>query len=154
MSPDNTATTWRDLADQLTPEQVASMEQAEIDFGIPDKDKQAALLLDFAREHCEFNIVDAAYADVSLPAGAQSDSSGWERNSDGSGYSRSLVWRDFEGIGTAAIAIDGRQRADGSFTRQVSVYAENTPLTAAEARQLAAGLLEAADQLGALDTTT
>lgn len=84
MTPDNTATTWRDLADQLTPEQRATLEHFEQDEHMP-----AEILLDFARDHIDARLTDIAYADVPIPAGAKVGN--WEQNTAG-GWSRSLLW--------------------------------------------------------------
>src|ERR1700738_2678126 len=59
-TPDNTATTWRDLADQLTPEQVARYERFERELkagGLPETTTTDALL-DYARRDAEGNLAD------------------------------------------------------------------------------------------------
>ena len=73
---DNNATTWRDLADQLTPEQISGLEGCERRFntdGVADDPRAQASLLGFARQYAEHNLIDAAYTDVPLPPGASTD---------------------------------------------------------------------------------
>ena len=88
---DDNATTWRDLADQLTPEQIAGLEGCERRFntdGVADDPRAQASLLGFARQYAEHNLVDAAYADVPLPPGASTDSEGWGKDLKLGGYRR------------------------------------------------------------------
>lgn len=144
MSNDNTAQTWRDLAEQLTPEQIAGLERLEMgSSALPQ-----GVLLDAARDHCESNLIDALAGDVPLPDGAQADAAGWIRNLDRPGYSRSVMWSE-RAVGDMAFSVDGRQDSEtGSFTRHISLYAgDGTRLTAAGARQLAAALEGAADEM-------
>lgn len=146
MSTDNTALTWRDLADQLTPEQIAGLERFEAELSnIPQK---VDILLSAARHRIEYNLIDAVAGDVPVPPGAEVDTAGWERNPDDTGYSRTVVWHE-ETIGDVIVAVDGRQDSEtGSFTRHISLYAgDGTRLTAAGARQLAAALEGAADEM-------
>lgn len=53
-------------------------------------------------------------------------------------------------MGQASVAIDGLQTTDGDYSRDISLYAEDCKLTAAQARELAAVLSRAADKLDAL----
>jgi hypothetical protein len=153
---DNTATTWRDLADQLTDQQRAGLARLEAE-NVP-----AETLLGFARDHIEARLTDIALADVAIPAGASTDWAGWGKNLQGDGYSRSLLWRSYEGgmadlrlaDSSISVDIDGRQQCDGSFTRHISLWGvdEGGALTSDQARAVAALLTHAADELERLDT--
>lgn len=157
-TPDNTATTWRDLADQLTDHEVD--EFRDMERRLPEGEKGAAFLLKSARDCIADRLVDVMYADVALPAGARTDSAGWGKNLQRDGYSRSLVWRSYEGgmadlrlAGSGiSVDIDGRQQSDGSFTRGISLWGvdEGAGLTADQARAVAALLVGAADELDRL----
>lgn len=165
-TPD-TATTWRDLQDELTPDEVAKLEEREIGLREYLKDhadseiRVGNVLIEVARNCIEQRAADAAYADVPLPAGASTDSEGWGKNLQREGHSRALVWRSYEGgladlrlAGTGiSVDIDGRQQCDGSFTRGISLWGvdEGGELTAEVARGLAAVLAGAADELDRLD---
>jgi hypothetical protein len=134
-------TTWRDLADQLTPRQIALLEhpiaapQAEAD----------AIRLESARGFVEANGLSAR---IPLPAGViQSDD--WLSITRDDVAVRSLVWSNHD-TEHSYISIDGCQYGDdGRFERQISVWAKHgeMALTAAEARFVAAKLIEAADEL-------
>lgn len=157
MSTDNTATTWRDLADQLSPDQLASIERAE-GWGLNvDPEHVRRTLLEMAREMATCNIVDSRFGDVPVPDGATVDSEGWTHTqSHPDQWSRSLVWRDYPQNGSGvAVSIDGRQQSDGTYTAQVAAYTGNdrAALTADQARRLAAALIEAADELDRLATS-
>ncbi len=88
---------------------------------------------------------------IPLPVGATSD--GWTsiRAYDGCPV-RALVWwhRD---LGRISVSIDGWQDATGTLDREISVYGieEGDPITAVDARRIAAALIEAADELDRLD---
>jgi hypothetical protein len=148
---DDNATTWRDLADQLTPEQVASFEGMERHFaeqGVGDQPQAKGALLRYARDYAERNVVDAVYADVALPPGATTDSESWSQDLHQGGWRRSVLWRMF-GEPHRNVEISGWQRTDGSFTRNVCVWGvgEGEELTSSAARHIAALLIEAADEL-------
>jgi hypothetical protein len=75
----------------------------------------------------------------------------WETY-DGSGgaQSRTVVWAEHHGGG---VAVDGRQWPDGTTDAAVSIYVgDGEPLDAAQARKLAAALLDAADGLDGITT--
>ena len=83
--------------------------------------------------------------DLPVPAGATADP--WCDLTDIDGdCARALLWtrHDTDKIG---VAVDSWQTADGEVTRAVSLYDTDKELTAADARQLAAALLNAADML-------
>ena len=143
-STDNTATTWRDLADQLTPEQVKHLTEAT--FMPPDE------LLEIARDHAGQNLLQLSLADVPLPAGATGAKIWWQ---DSTGTSRTIHGGQWT-AGNAVVAISGDQDATGAATWQIEIYpADDTVrgLTAADARELVQVLAVAADKLDQLDGT-
>jgi hypothetical protein len=133
---DDIAQTWRDLADQLTAAQIVQLEGRECD--------EPHALLEKARQWAAKNTTAAAsFKDVAPPAGA-TRTFGWQRNSN--------WFRDFEGTkrcaGQARIHIFGRQQADGSARRWIAVHTRRLDaLSAAAARELAAALNDAADEI-------
>ncbi|MFV8141225.1 hypothetical protein ACNQR7_26930 [Mycolicibacterium senegalense] len=140
---DNTSQTWRDLAGQ----QITQIEWAEV--ALVDGPEKEATLLGIARDVIDRRRIDAELADVALPPGARTDSEGWGKGLTEDGYSRSLLWREYA-AGAVVVAIDGDQQSDGSFTRQISLYAgDGERLDADGARALGAALIEAADALEA-----
>jgi len=149
-TPNNTATTWRDLADQLTPEQIESYERTEQYFrsqGIPGATATTALL-EYARGDVGGNLADAAYGDVPAPAGAVSVDK-WMDHAD-FGLARGVVWREFHGP-DLYVDIDGWQKCDGTAVPEISLYLdEGQKLTSSQARTLAVLLMQAADALDRL----
>jgi hypothetical protein len=133
---DDTAQTWRDVADRLTSAQIAQLERLERD--------EPQTLLEMARQWAAQNMAAAPpLDDVTPPAGAVR-TFGWQR--DGTWF------RDFEGTtrrgGPARVQISGRQQADGSTRRWITVHARHLEaLDPASARELAALLIEAADEM-------
>lgn len=84
-------------------------------------------------------------AHIPVPAGATTDSC-WSTRSDDGDVMRSLEWsRRY--AGRACVHVDGWQGETGHVTRWVSVYDSLEEMPADEARQLAAALVEAADEL-------
>ena len=133
---DNTAQTWRDVADQLTAAQIAQLERLERD--------EPQTLLEMAREWAAENATAAApFDDVAPPDGAVRTFQ-WQLDSN--------WFRDFEGTtrrcGQARVQICGRQQADGSTRRWITVHSRYlNSLDAVAARELAAALTEAADEI-------
>ena len=82
-----------------------------------------------------------------MPAGASIDpnSEEWSETWPGSGYTRLLRWAVFE-TPQATASIEALQHPDGSFNRGLVLYiGPDGELAADEARQIAAMLLNAAD---------
>jgi hypothetical protein len=80
-----------------------------------------------------------------VPAGATADDWCDLTGIDGD-RARGLTWsrHDTDKIG---VAVDGLQTATGDVTRCISLYDTEKELTAADARRLAAALMDAADAL-------
>lgn len=133
---DDTAQTWRDVADQLTAEQIAQLEGLERD--------EPQTLLEMARQWAAKNMTTGMpFGDVAPPDGAVRTFD-WQLDS---------TWfRDFEGTarrgGPARVQICGRQQADGSTRRWIAVHTRHlAALDPPSARELAAALSEAADEM-------
>lgn len=138
-------TTWRDLADQLTAEQIEVLEEQE------RLEAAAFVLLWLAERKVERNHLARQYADVPAPADATSvDHDDWENWNDGpTRHFRGTHRRDRR----VHVGINGFQRTDGTVAERW-VFAEivgDDSLTADEARELGTYLLAAADELDALN---
>jgi hypothetical protein len=149
---DDTATTWRDLADQLTPQQIQMLtdwEGENIPLGIPDA-RQGHL--NAARTMIERNLRQALCADVPLPADAL-DELGvtlWE-DWDGLRSARMYAVAKLPVAGTnVTIHVVGWQFDDGSSERTVSLLLDEESMTTAQTRALAAALIAAADEMDRL----
>ena len=156
-NPD-TAQTWRDLAGQLTPEQIASFEHQEalalhsIASGRNPYETADDIVRGFlieARWEAEQNRVDTAI-NVPLPSGAES-AEHWSEDVEGRwtrmlhGPSRAVAGFD------AAVYRTGLQTRDGAVTWSLYVHAEDRDgMTAQQVRQFAAALVEAAGELDRL----
>lgn len=148
---DDDATTWRDLADALTPQQIAYIEDWELHPDEPPmadgsrrpaEDRAAGLLLS-AREFVQQNAAAALFADVPTPPddGVHYP---WEHYGDG-------VWQRFfygttRQVGDAEVVVSGLQLSDGSITRSIPVQSAES-LDVETARLLAVALVNAADEL-------
>lgn len=151
-TPDNTATTWRDLADQLTPEQIAWAEKLERD-ALGDPAEVAEVLLDAARDHARKNLTDRmAFGHLPLPAGAV-EVQHWEE-ADGR-WHREFTGTERHHDRGLDVIICGAQQADGSVQRHANVYASDSPpdCEPADLRAMAALLVDAADELDFLADT-
>ena len=149
---DDNATTWRDLADQLTPKQIEHSEEFERQ-ALGDPDDVAALLLDEVREHARKNLRDQmVFGHLAAPIDAtriwhwgQDDNGDWSR--DFAGTDRAFTGFD--------VTISGIQNADGSTNRSAEIYSNDGArrFSADELRAAAALLIEAADELDRLAGT-
>lgn len=156
-TPDNTARTWRDLADQLTPEQVAELEYCERE-NVPPGLASPENHLNAARMMSRRNILQALCADVAPPADAVDEPSEWEEWGDGYGRMYTAAQRRTGSTGYGLtrreyqweVDIYGVQFDDGRIDRYISVSVDDGPMTAAQARTFAAALLEQADELDRL----
>lgn len=149
------ATTWRNLTDQLTPGQVTDLEEQERQGADCSPDAYRKWLIGEAREFIADNERDAELAArIQPPAGATSVG-GWDSETEGGHWCRSIQWATF-GAGATAVDIDGLQDDTGAVDGPyLSVYGleGGGQLTAAAARQLAATLTEAADEFERLSET-
>ncbi len=147
MSPDNTATTWCDLADQLTAEQFAELEYCERE-NIPPKvppampEERQRGLLNMARSRIAENLAQAMNAGIAPPPEAASLCP-WESWDDG--FMRLFVIATHD-VGFASVELLGVQHDDGRIERHI-LAPEADNLTAAQSRALAAALCEVADLL-------
>src|SRR5258707_15528556 len=141
MTAAENAATWRDLADQLTPNQIAELESEER-TGCP----RGALRWQ-ARHYAQAALGNVLLGDIEAPADAR-EVRGWETD-----YTEDGSWsRHFEGarreVAGFSVRIIGVQEQDGSASREVNISGGDEFLSAAETRELAAALLEVADQIG------
>lgn len=140
-------TTWRDIADQLTPSQVESLEWLEGDPLGGGRLAKPEQHLDFARAWASENLEQSLHADVPPPAHAV-EVEPWRKTAAGV---RCRSYKSAEtGIAGLGITIEirGSQYTDGRVDGSLGVSGEGlADLDAAAARQLAAALLTAADRL-------
>lgn len=136
--------TWRDLTDRLTAEQIADMQRTE--QSLPDDPNTVTAIAVYM---AECNAIDASHAHVAVPAGAVAVD-GWTRSTRTGEWTRPIEWHS-RSSDDMAVVIDGVQRLDGSYTRQITVYGENGELTSVAARDMAEALIAAADALDQLD---
>lgn len=139
---DDNATTWRDLADELTPQQIAEVEYCERE-NVPPGLATPQGHLNHARALARRNVIQAICADIAPPAEAVAgEVYDWEeRDNDRLGRMYGIWSRD---LGTTKVDVLGVQYNDAQLERRVLVY-EADELTAQQARQLGAALIEAAD---------
>ena len=152
---DDTARTWRDLTDQLTPSQVEKLAEAEKQSPLPDAEKAEGLRY-WAREHAERNLNDQLhFGHLPRPEGATQVYGCGERT-DGRGWSREFTGT-VRRVGDVSVYIEGAQYADGTVERRLAIAVDDLPdspggvLNTDQAHQLAALLSEAADELDRLD---
>jgi hypothetical protein len=148
---DDNATTWRDLADALTAEQVAYLEDWERKPipGFDDDDgAHERGLLNAAQEFTGSNAAAAYYADVARPTDTRRIDA-WADEGD-------ACWlRRFDGtsrlVDNVTVYVSGVQTGDGRIEREILVspntFGDDGYMPAATARRLASALIEAADEL-------
>jgi len=150
-TPDNTAQTWRDLADQLTPRQVERLTEFEQRWELPDDEKVEALL-NGAREWAQNNLNDhLIFSHLDKPADATAVYPCTERH-PGEGWVREFAGTE-RTVGGVTVCISGTQSSDDEIERQLTVSVDDLcdgpggELTPIQTRQLSAALIEAADEL-------
>jgi hypothetical protein len=156
--PEN-ATSWRDLADQLSPQQIERLEELERDptlfIGRTTESERRAALLNWARREAQDNFADMMFADVAAPSGV-TRLDGWtadgERYFSGSSW---LVGRSPDEV--TAVLVHGTQYPDGSCKREVVLSdglgdgrTDLLMLSKERARELAQALIDAADEIDGL----
>ena len=168
MSTDNVAS-WRDLADQLTDEQVAEIEYMERE-NIPPRVTAEQGHLNYARMAAAHNLVQALHAGIPTPADlgkirARSefgfadatevdDWTEWDRLENQTIYARPYT-ASARDVGPVTVELAGVQYADGQVRRYIltrpNSFGNDGEMTAAQARALAAALLDAADEIERMD---
>jgi hypothetical protein len=150
-TPDNTPTDWRDIADQLTPDQVAALEYRDRNPVRPSSPDHSQGQLKVARSFARSNIVQAWLCDIPVPADAVDDVEQWQRWRGE--YSRLYtVWSHREQ--TWAVQVYGTQYTDGRVERHVVTESPDAGMSAGDARRYAAALLDAADVLDGVNRET
>jgi hypothetical protein len=152
---DDTVTTWRDIADQLTATQRAMLEEWDTRPSHPDGDEgHRKGLVVVARQMAADNIAHVTFASMPKPLGATSVDT-WRADGDGrcirrfTGPRRGLAT---VGAKAVSVAIRGVQYSDGEVERMISVSADSVDLGSAHvARELADSLNAAADDLDRLN---
>ena len=143
MTTDNTASGWRDIADQLTTAQVENLERFERAAQTPQAAQK--LLLAIGRRYASDNLNGAVlFPEIAAPPDAMKMYA-WEEGDDG-------VWsREFEGmvrdVGLAEILVVGKQFSNDDRCERSVVVGVAHQLTAAQVRELAAALLNIADEI-------
>jgi hypothetical protein len=158
---DNAATTWRDLADQLSKEQIGELVGRESDpdrlariCGNPDRRWTADLLLKTARRYVAHNLGVTLIGDVAPPPDAVRVYE-WADADTPDPFRLFEASRRVVVVGTlrydseVEVATEGTQHADGAVEREIKVHQlhGDDVLTAQQARELAVALVEAADEL-------
>ena len=142
------AATWRDLTDQLTPKQIAEMEYCERE-GIPPGLTGPQHQLNCARMMARENMTQALCADIPTPPDAVQVYAGEEWSGDRQGRMFVVATHTVDGV---TVEIVGIQFSDGTVERHILTSGDGLEqMTAAQARQLAALLVEAADELDRLN---
>ena len=147
---DDKATTWRDLADQLTATQIGYLDLLERQGSAGSPVAFRQWLICEARDYVAANKRAAELtARTPLPAGATTDGT-WSDLLDVEGDCvRALEWSRHDAAGVG-VGVDGWQHLDGRVDRHISLYDADKELSAEGARLLAAALIEAADALDEL----
>jgi len=139
---------WRQYADELTPEQIEHIEYVQsMDYPdyVPSAKRREIEAVELARTYVERNRKNAEFADVPVPPGAEANFDWGPSFADE--WRRSLVWGDYPtGIEDVYVLVSGWQTPDGTYTRQLGLFVDDDiEMTTQQARTLAAALLKAAD---------
>lgn len=128
----DTAQSWRDLAEQLTPEQIADVTAvADESYRLP-----------YALRLCQLNKARNTLADMELPPDASGEVSEWDEwDCDGTYYRSYTAWAH----PTVDVYVFGTQDSHGNVTRSIACTPDE--LAADQARDLAAALHQAAYEL-------
>jgi hypothetical protein len=155
LNSDDTVTTWRDIADQLTVKQRAMLDDWDRRPSHPGGEEgHRRGLVVVARQMAADNIAHETFSSMPKPLGATSVDT-WRADGDGpcirrfTGPRRGLV-----AVGGKAVTVDilGVQYSDGEIERTISVSAESVDLGSAHvARELADSLNAAANDLDRLN---
>lgn len=144
---DDNATTWRDLTDQLTPQQIAELEYCELHQIPPGLADPRQGQLNCARAMARQNLIDALCDDVPVPVDCHGTVGQWtDLDDEGFGRMYTIAMREVDGMTVETV---GWQYDDGSC-RDRSVMLRDEEVGPDEARRLAAALIAAADELDGL----
>ncbi|MGI9125973.1 MAG: hypothetical protein ACR2JM_14635 [Mycobacterium sp.] len=138
-------TTWRDIADQLTPAQIGNLEWLEGNpmGGLLTKPEQHLML---ARGWAADNLEQSLHADIAPPADAV-EVEPWRKSKTGErcrGYTSTVT--GIAGLGIT-VEIRGVQYIDGRLECRIGLSGTGlADLDVTAARDVAAALLAAADQ--------
>ena len=145
MSTHTTSTTWTEVQDQLTPTQAARLRAAD-DMGV----MPAAVLLEAAIGYIDGNNLQREFAGIPAPADAIKVFL-WFDPIDATGRILRYFNISSESVGGCEVLAYGTQYTDGSCERYIRVQSStdgsSDEMTAAEARQVAASILVAADKV-------
>ncbi|OYN82962.1 hypothetical protein [Mycolicibacterium sphagni] len=146
------STSWRDLIDQLTPNQIKILEGGE-QRSTPPADL-IEVARDFVKESAEQAKLDSRLSHIEIPPGATADKWSSIRADDGDAI-RWLQWRTFD-TAKARVSIVGIQDESASFTRWIRIQAQrgdidDEELSPPDVRELVRALSSAADDLEALE---
>jgi hypothetical protein len=150
---------WRELSDQLTVEQITEIEKLERDSDrlvrltrSPELGWTDDALISIARSYARENLLAAMIGPVPLPGGTES-SNPWEEHDPSPyrviwGRRRAVHSRDDDEviIQTSAIQFSDGGVDDGTVAESPAVHINNCALTSWQARELAAALIEGADE--------
>lgn len=151
----NTTTTdWRDLTDQLTPHQIAQVEQLEhASAGWPlqpgDDASPDEKLVRCARSFIRENLAQIQFADIVVPADAIDSPSAWAEWEEGV-WNRHYTAAWSTPCDETAVEISCWQYSDGRADERHVYITTEAQLDSAAARAVAAALLAAADKLDQL----
>ena len=147
MTTDTNSTTWRDLASELTPKQVADLQywESHPDFADP------ASLLTSAQRMIRENDAQVRYADIAPPADCVGEPSQWLEWDTEIWQRVHTCWR--RSLGGLTVEIRGYQYSDGRPVERVILVdddSKDVDLDAAKARMRGTLLLQAAERLDML----
>jgi hypothetical protein len=152
LTPEN-VTTWRGLADQLTADQIQDLESMADDAAFGTISAEEEMLL-HARRYAHENLIAGMVGEVALPSGATLADNWQENDPQPHRVIFGASWTISDG--QTCVLTDAIQFADGSIDIAGSPpsiaisYAKTDTgirLDSAGTRELAAALIEAADEL-------
>ncbi|MGD9622860.1 MAG: hypothetical protein AB7G47_22210 [Mycolicibacterium sp.] len=164
MNTTDNPTTWHDLRDELTPQQIAYIQDFEDRYPetLAGGADRANVMLRCAIDHAKQNRHDREHFGHLPVPDAPIRMSAWEPADDDNTlgpWLRTYDLRDWiidlpgepPRASRADLTLAGAQLDDGRIERWVIVEANSVRMTSAKARELAAALLAAADELDQLD---
>jgi hypothetical protein len=142
----STATTWRDLADQLTPDQIVDVER--FDEQIRRESLPCDMSLNYARQFARLNVARLVLADMPAPPDATRIGD-WEEMGEGEWYRSFMSWSCT--TEKVLVEVEGHQYNDGRIERWIIDHSGEEPMTARDTRERAEALLAAAAELDRLN---